>query len=32
MMQWGSLINCSGEAAETRQKINVKRHGSNTNS
>ena len=29
MMRWGSLINCSGEAAETSHKINVKGPGSN---
>ena len=28
-MRWGSLINCSGEAAETSQKINVKGPGPN---
>ena len=31
IMRWGSLINCSGEAAETAHKINVKRPGSNVN-
>ena len=30
-MLWGSLINCSGEAAETAHKINVKGAGSNVN-
>ena len=29
--RWGSLINCSGEAAETAHKINVKGPGSNVN-
>jgi len=28
IMRWGSLINCSGEAAETAHKINVKGPGS----
>ena len=31
IMRWGSLINCSGEAAETAHKINVKGPGSNVN-
>ena len=31
MMRWGSLINCSGEAAETSHKTNVKGPGSNVN-
>ena len=31
IMLWGSLINCSGEAAETAHKINVKGPGSNVN-
>ena len=31
IMWWGSLINCSGEAAETAHKINVKGPGSNVN-
>ena len=31
IMCWGSLINCSGEAAETAHKINVKGPGSNVN-
>ena len=31
IMQWGSLINCRGEAAETAHKINVKGPGSNVN-
>ena len=29
IMRWGSLINCSGEAAETAHKIDVKGPGSN---
>ncbi len=31
IMRWGSLINCSGEAAETAHKVNVKGPGSNVN-
>ena len=31
IMRWGSLINSSGEAAETAHKINVKGPGSNVN-
>ena len=31
IMRWGSLINCSGEAAEEAHKINVKGPGTNTN-
>ena len=31
IMRWGSLINRSGEAAETEHKINVKGPGSNAN-
>ena len=31
IMRWGSLINCSGETAETVHKINVKGPGSNVN-
>ena len=31
IMRWGSLINCSGEAAETARMINVKGPGSNVN-
>ena len=31
IMRWGSLINCSGEAAETAHKINVKGPGANVN-
>ena len=31
IMRWGSLINCSGEAAETAHKINVKGPGTNVN-
>ena len=31
IMRWGSLINYSGEAAETAHKINVKGPGSNVN-
>lgn len=31
IMRWGSLINSSGEAAETSHKINVKGPGSNVN-
>ena len=31
IMRWGSLINCSGEAAETAHKINVKGPCSNVN-
>ena len=31
IMRWDSLINCSGEAAETAHKINVKGPGSNVN-
>ena len=31
IMRWGSLINYSGEAAETSHKINVKGPGSNVN-
>ena len=31
IMRWGSLINCSCEAAETAHKINVKGPGSNVN-
>ena len=31
IMRWGSLINCSGEAAETAHKINMKGPGSNVN-
>ena len=31
IMRWDSLINCSGEAAETDHKITVKGPGSNVN-
>ena len=31
IMRWGSLINSSGEAAETAHKINVKGPGANVN-
>ena len=31
IIRWGSLINSSGEAAETAHKINVKGPGSNVN-
>ena len=31
IMLWGSLINCSGEVAETAHKINVKGPGSKVN-
>ena len=31
IMRWGSLINSSGEAAETAHKINVKGPGTNVN-
>ena len=31
IMRWGNLINCSGEAAESTHKINVKGPGANLN-
>jgi len=31
IMRWGNLINCSGEAAESTHKINVKGPGVNLN-
>ena len=31
IMRWGSLINCSGEAAATAHRINLKGPGSNVN-